>query len=43
MTWYLVMRFHRITGTAYRDFLIPQAADIGRIIHLLKRKDPLDL
>ena len=42
MTWYLVIRFHRTTGIAYRDFLFPKAADLGEIARLLKRKDPTD-
>ena len=40
MTWYLVIRFHKTTGIAYRDFLFPKAADLGEIARLLKRKDP---
>jgi O-antigen/teichoic acid export membrane protein len=38
MTWYLVVRFHRTTGTAYRDFMLPKASDVSRVIDLLKRK-----
>ena len=43
MTWYLVVRFHKTTGIAYRDFLFPKAADLGEIARLLKRKDPTDV
>ena len=42
MTWYLVFRFHKTTGIAYRDFLIPKMADLREMAGILRRKDVPD-